>query len=167
MKCQQFNETLQALLDGTLETLPSHAEMHMQSCKSCQVLYRQMLALQRAVRETSLPRLSPQGEAILTQRIAVKHAKFTRPVQMPSLWHTLLNIFTALRWVRVLLAGALVAAGLVIILQFIKPSTPEVTHRETGSDLEILLEEHTMAMDSGIFQGSTQYANFVSVSEEE
>lgn len=161
MDCHEFNENLQVLLDGGAEWLSPVAKKHRESCADCRRLYTQMLQLQRAFRETPRPKLSSQAETLLARRIARQVTATATPVSTPSFWHGLRHHFKALRWERVFLAGGLVAAGLVIIFQLFKPDMTRMNDLRTANDMEILLEEHAMAMDSGIFEGTYQYANLV------
>ncbi|MFQ5822573.1 MAG: hypothetical protein ACE5JB_00795 [bacterium] len=166
MKCQQFIENLQTMLDNSVETLPAAAERHRQSCESCRLIHTHMLNLQNAARKAPIPKLSSRAETLLTHRIVEKIAPRNKSAQ-PSFWYILSDIIKALRWERVFITGALITASLVIVLRLTKPNTPEATNVQTRNDIEILLEEHTMAMDSGIFQSNTQYANLVTTTEQE
>lgn len=166
MDCQQFNKSFQTKLDGNRWTLPAAAERHCQICDSCRLLYTQMLELQKAIREAPEPKLSPHAETLLTHRIAEKIAPPKKSAQQ-YFWYGLSDIIKGLRWERVFLTSALATVSLLIILRLSQPDTLEVTNLQAGSDIEILLEEHAIAMENGIFQGTSHYANFLTTTEQE
>ncbi|MFQ5751845.1 MAG: hypothetical protein ACE5HI_07595 [bacterium] len=167
MDCQQFNQSLQKMLDGKVATLPQAAEKHKQSCESCQVLYIHMMELQATARKASQPEMSSRAETFIANRIALKITPPIRSAQTSSLWHSFLDIFTHLRWQRVFMVSSFVVAGFVLILQLLQPGRPDVNNYQAASDIDILLEEHARATDSGIFQSSYQYANIVTTTEQE
>lgn len=166
MDCQQFYKSLQTMLDSTVNTLPVAAEEHTLICESCRLLYTQMLELKSAVREAHKPKLSPRAERLLANRIAEKIAPPKKSAQQ-YFWYGLSDIIKGLRWERVFLTSALATVSLLIILRLSQPDTLEVTNLQAGSDIEILLEEHTIAMENGIFQGTSHYANFLTTTEQE
>lgn len=166
MECRQFTDNLQSFLDRKTGELDVSAERHMRRCESCRILYAQMLKLQSAVREVPAQSLSAEAETLLLNRIAQRVPRKERSA-LESFWQVLAASRRAVRWQRVLITGAVATAGIIMILRLSNPSAPEATDLQAGNDIEILLEEHARAMDSGIFQGTSQYANVITTIEEE
>ena len=166
MDCQQFNESLQSFLDGSLETLPAAANQHRQRCETCRLLHSQLLALRKAVQEAPKHELSPQAVNLITRSIT-NRIRYTLSSPSHSFWQNLVDRFSAIRWQRVFFASAPVAIAILLILQVFKSPVPEPTILQADNDIEILLEEHAIAMENGIFHSSSQYANLITTTETE
>ncbi len=166
MECQKFNESLQSVLDGNMETLPAAAQRHIQNCENCRLLYSQLLELRKAVQDAPKPELSPRAETLIARSIT-NRIRSSLASQSHSVWQNLSDTITAIRWQRVLFASAPIAIGIILILQVFTTTVPEPTNLQVENDIEILLEEHTIAMENGIFHSTSQYANLITITETE
>lgn len=146
MKCSQFNEALQALLDGNLSQLPETASAHLQDCAACQRQYEQLTRLQKMTHELPVEALSETATNGLAQRVAAA----TWHPRQPRL-QSLFDLFAGLRWRRVFPIGAVAVALVLLMLNLTGRKSSEIQETRATNELDLLLEEHALVMENSIF----------------
>ena len=165
MVCRDFENHLQAMLDSKIDPLSSEMDRHRRSCSSCQLLHKEMVALRKALQQLPRPVLSLQAEIHLKRDVS-KALRPSTPVSQKHLLQTLADFLGTLRWGRVAITGL---CAVVALLSIIELSTSQLTTNaslETPVDVDMLMEEHQMAIDSGIFPDNVQFSNIIASSEE-
>ncbi|MCG8607833.1 hypothetical protein MJD09_22965 [bacterium] len=164
MDCHKFDEELERLLNDELGILPSRAEDHRKQCDRCETVYRESLSLRTLAREAATRRLDQWAENRLVNQIVDQAVPNSNQQALFPLWS---GLFAGLRWDRVLLASGLATALLASVLRLTEPKVNRPDPLQADAEIQELVEEHVMAMDSGIFQGTSQYAQFLKEADEE
>jgi anti-sigma factor RsiW len=163
MDCHKFDEELQNLLNDESRELSSLADDHRRKCERCDLAYRELLSLRRLAREIATPRLDRRSENHLVKQIVGQAAPLRNQEPMFPL---LSDLFAGLRWDRLLLAGGLATALLAVVLRLTEPKVQGPDPLQADAEIQEMVEEHVMAMDSGIFQGTSEYAKFIKETDE-
>ena len=160
MTCQHFGDLLQVVLDGELERLPAAAKRHMETCDACRATAAAFQQLRTAADELRLSSISAPIEAALYDRIErrIANAKMRQrsPLRFPT------PRFLPVK-LQPILATAVVALVLLLAYVFLRPEhTADQTALRSEDEIEVLLEEHTLQMESNLFQTTTLPSKLVS-----
>ena len=155
MKCQQYTEILNVYLDGELRDVPEAAVKHAEICADCRLLTQQLATLRSAARTLPPADLSESGQATIISGVQ------NRIAAMRSRKHILhifgfSRFFAGLRWSRAFVAAALFG---LLVLSYVEYRDYRVSLKNAElaaeEELEILLEEHALQTESGIFATGT------------
>lgn len=152
MDCQQYTEILNVYLDGELPELPHAAQAHAATCSHCSALVSQLTAIRKAAKMMQPKTLTEAAETTILARVQGKIAK-TKSARRTFGFATFSG---GLRWSRAIFAAAIV--GMLIYTYFTFNGGQQIQQEATlaaDQEIEILLEEHALQMESGIFQTGT------------
>lgn len=160
MDCRHCQNILQVYFDGELEALPQAAEAHLHSCATCRRLREDLQQMRELARSTAPAELSAAGLEQITMRVR-QHIRAEKTA--PGRTRAILGWLPQLHWRRVLAAAVASVMLLIAASQVWQAQAPAGRELHAERELEILLEEHTLEMDSGIFHNGGFTTTMVSM----
>jgi hypothetical protein len=151
MNCQHYSDILNVFLDGEIDHIPGAAKKHAETCQTCQALTQELLGLHKFAGRLEAAQLTPEGENAITARVATRIAASKKSRRF-SPGGAVTDFLAALRWRPVL---ATVVAGVLLIValqQFRGDEAAQKPVLQAEDEIEVILEEHALQMESGIFQ---------------
>lgn len=162
MKCFQVEEILQNYLDGHLPNLPERASDHLRSCAACRAAYDEMMALRQLMQQLPASRLTPWSERQLVRLIKEKLPYAEKRAAREPVWRPLLP-----RWYwRVVVPVGM--AALVIWMLLFGPgpfSVRQEAEMAGPPDIDLLIQEHSLAEGNTIFGANAPALNLVALEE--
>lgn len=152
MDCQQYTEILHVYLDGELQELPQPAKAHAAICTDCMAMTRDLTAIRKATQFVQISELNEAAQANM-----IMHVQNRIIAKKGHKKHQFLSVlWRHIRWSRAFAAAAVVALLVYSYFAFEDyQQTQRVAALTAEEEIEILLEEHTWQMESGIFQTGT------------
>lgn len=151
MDCRQYSDILNVLLDGEIQGLPTAALQHVETCAQCQALTSELESLSGAIKSFETFQLTQEGKSLLTTNV-MRKINSSAQKESFSLDNLIAEFLVGLRWRNVLATVAVAIGVFWAVLQYRGEESPMNTALMPEEEIEFLLEEHTLQMESSIFQ---------------
>jgi hypothetical protein len=151
MDCRQYSDILNVFLDGEIQGLPGAAKQHVETCAPCQSLTRELESLSSAIENFETFQLTREGKSLLTTKVmrTINSSVRKKSFRVNNL---MAEFFVGLRWRNVFATAAVAIVVFWAVLQYRGEELSTKTALMPEEEIEFLLEEHTLQMESSIFQ---------------
>lgn len=147
MTCEHFTEVLQSYLDGELDSLPHAAIEHTHACRRCQRLGDELIRIRQIAGDLAACRLSRKGEQAIIGRVQRRIAAVQKRPAMG-----VLSWLPTQRWRPALGIAMVLLILIATYFTFFYRSGQEHTAFRPEDEIEVLLQEHTVQMESNLLQ---------------